>query len=424
MMLLSLLAPPAESHECQCAVHSSGSYNSVNDEESVTKATDMRITGPRLRQYVIAITAVAAALVLSVIIHHFVPRTDVWPLFLAALMFSAWRGGLGAGLLATAFSALVGLYFFLPPQYSLTVSANGLLELGVFVLAALVINSLTASRERALALEQQARCEAEAANAVKDEFLAAVSHELRTPLTTIKTLTHFLLRKNPAESERHEYLEDIASECDRQIDLVNNLLDLSRMKAGGLQIRLGRVNVAAAVQACVKTVRIELAERDQNLSVEIPPDLPCSLADHGALRRALCTVIENAIKYTPDGGHIRISAWRSDNGEIAIEISDNGRGILADDLPHIFDSFYRGHTPDGGGPSTDEQEIPGVGLGLYLARVLIEGMNGSIEVRSQPAVGSAFILKLPVCLDEIEPEHHESSTRVVTLTAKGEEGEA
>jgi len=380
----------------------------------------MRITGPNLRQSVIAITAVTAALGLSVTIHYFAPRTDVWPLFLAALMFSAWRGGLGAGLLATAFSALAGVYFFLPPQYSMTTSANGLLELGVFVLAALVINSLTASRERALALEQQARCEAEAANAVKDEFLAAVSHELRTPLTTIKTLTRFLLRKNPSENERHEYLEDIASECDRQIDLVNNLLDLSRMKAGGLQIRLGRVNVSAAIEACIKTVRIEIAERNQNLSVEIPADLPCTLADHSALRRALCTVIENAIKYTPDGGQIHISAWRSDNSEIAVEITDNGRGIQADDLPHIFDSFYRGHAPGGDVSNTDDQEIPGIGLGLYLARVLVEGMNGSIEVRSQPGVGSAFILRLPVCLDEIEAEHRDARTDVVALTAKGE----
>lgn len=102
----------------------------------------------------------------------------------------------------------------------------------------MLIGTLSSARRRAereletlLLREQAARIEAERANAVKDEFLAAVSHELRIPLTTIKALTRVLLRKQPSESERREYLEDVASECDRQIDLVHNLLDLSRKRA-------------------------------------------------------------------------------------------------------------------------------------------------------------------------------------------------
>jgi len=116
-------------------------------------------------------------------------------------------------------------------------------QLIVDVFAAVVIGTLSASRKKAqeerkksLLLERAARIEAERADGVKDEFLAAVSHELRTPLTTIKTLTGLLLRKDPPGEKRRSYLEDISSECDRQIDFVHNLLDLSRIKAGGVRI--------------------------------------------------------------------------------------------------------------------------------------------------------------------------------------------
>src|SRR3712207_3437706 len=197
--------------------------------------------GRRLRRYLTAVWSVAAVFVLTMLATSHVPM-DVSSAYLAAVMFSTWRGGLGAGLLATALSALVGVFFFFPPAYSFRVYGEDLLELGVFTLAALVVSSLSAARERALALEQQARREAEAPNSVKDEFLAAVSHELRTPLTTIRTLTRILLKKNPAEEERREYLEDIASECERQIDLVHNLLDLTRVRVGGVEIKIGRAS--------------------------------------------------------------------------------------------------------------------------------------------------------------------------------------
>ena len=129
---------------------------------------------------------------------------------------------------------------------------------------------MSAAREEALAHEQTARHEAEAANAVKDEFLAAVSHELRTPLTTIKTLTRILLRKDTTEGERQEFLSDIASECDRQTDLVNNLLDLSRIRAGGVPIEPRSVDAAEILAACEKIERIVASERGHDLARDYP----------------------------------------------------------------------------------------------------------------------------------------------------------
>jgi signal transduction histidine kinase len=348
---------------------------------------------------------VAAVFALTMLATRYVVM-DVSSVYLAAVMFSAWRGGLGAGLLATALSAVLGAFFFFPPAYSFKVYGEDLLQLGVFTLAALIISSLSAARERALALEQQARREAESANAVKDEFLAAVSHELRTPLTTIKTLTRVLLKKNPTEEERREYLEDIASECERQIDLVHNLLDLSRVKAGGVEIRSGRVDVGEVLRDCEKIERAAAVERNQELVVESVSDLPPVRADKSALRRALCAVVENAIKYTPDEGRITLRARRDgDGGRVALEVEDTGVGIRAEDLPRIFDRFYRGRAGAGDGAgSLDEQEVPGIGLGLHLARVLVEGMGGSIEASSRVGHGSTFTLRLPVWRDETDVE--------------------
>jgi signal transduction histidine kinase len=374
-----------------------------------------------MRRYLVAVWTVGLAFTATLLLSPFFPPR-VSPLFLLAVMVSAWRGGLGAGLLATALSTLANVYVLLPPAFSFHAEREDLLQLAVFICAAVIIGTLSAARRRAeaerealLLREQSARADAEQANATKDEFLAAVSHELRTPLTTIKALTRVLLRKNPSEDERREYLEDIASECDRQIDLVHNLLDLSRIRAGGVRIELRRVDAAEVILACEKIERVEAAEHDHQLFVEIAPGLPKILADHNALRRALCSIVENSIKYTPAGGRIRLSA-RREGRQVAILVEDNGRGIHPEDLPHVFDSFYRGRvSSDGEGDNgSDEQEVPGIGLGLHLARSLIEGMNGSIEAQSAHGQGSAFTVRLPVWSAD-DGDYERDATSVVRL---------
>ncbi len=394
--------------------------------------------GAVVRRYMIAVWTVSLVFAATLLLSPFMP-SGLSPLFLLAVMVSAWRGGLGAGLLATALSTLASAYI-LPSPFSFRVDRDDLFELAIFILAAVIVGTLSAARKRSeeerealLAREQTARIEAERANAVKDEFLAAVSHELRTPLTTIKTLTRVLLRKQPTEDERREYLKDIASECDRQIDLVHNLLDLSRIRAGGVQIKPRCVDAGEVVRACEKIERVEAAEHNHELSVEVAPDLPFIHADRSALRRALCTVLENAIKYTHEGGSIKLRARCDGSGQVAIEVEDTGRGIHPDDLPHIFDSFYRGRAAasEGAGISnTDEQEVPGIGLGLHLARVLVEGMGGSIEVRSRVGLGSTFTMRLPVWRGEVDSGDGETAANFANIpfgnlisSAAGREGQ-
>jgi signal transduction histidine kinase len=233
---------------------------------------------------------------------------------------------------------------------------------------------------------------------LKSDFVSGVSHELRTPLTTIKTLTRLLLRDGLTESERREYLETVATECDREIDLVLNLLDLSRVEAGALNLNPAPTDVIDAVRACLVIEHHAAAARGHSLVAEVPPDTPPVLADRAALRRVLCGLVENAIKYTPEGGRIVVAASNADR-VVALSIRDTGLGIASEDVPHIFDKFYRGRAIQSAPAvaSTGEciGQAPGIGLGLYLARILVEQLGGHIEVDTAPGLGSTFTVFLP-----------------------------
>jgi len=387
----------------------------------ITNLSDRR----GLWRYLVAVWSVGVAFLLTLLLSPLV-QMSVSPLFLAAVMFSAWRGGLGPGLLATLLSVTVSAFIFLPPSFSFAIELDDLLQLGVFSLTAIIISSLSRAREQAetelaasLTREQAARREAEAANELKDEFVAAVSHEMRTPLTTIKTLTRVMLRSEQTAEERRECVEDISSECDRQIDLVLNLLDLSRIKAGNFRLTPQPVKVDEVLTECLKIERFEAEERRQHLTAETLPELPRVVADHSALRRALCGLVENAIKYTPEGGSITLGA-HTDGDEVAICITDTGRGIREEDVPRIFEKFYRGRaaaaphdgatvnqsapsgaSPAGDGYVTEEQqmETPGIGLGLYLARNIVKQFGGRITVESEFGRGSIFTVHLPAWRD-------------------------
>ena len=240
---------------------------------------------------------------------------------------------------------------------------------------------------------------------LKSEFVSSVSHELRTPLTTIKALTRLLMRGELTEEKRREYLETISVECDRQIDLVLNLLDLSRIEGGVFRLDFEKVGVAEVVSSCVKSESAAAEKRRHTLRIAPFGEIPPVCADPKALRRVLSNLIENAIKYTPDGGLITVSA-REEKGFAAISVEDNGRGIPPEDLPVLFDKFHRGRPAKQAGAQLDENttdddllsdaEVSGVGLGLYLARNVMEQMGGRIEVETEVGRGSIFTLYLPL----------------------------
>jgi len=236
---------------------------------------------------------------------------------------------------------------------------------------------------------------------LKSEFVSNASHELRTPLTTIKALTRLLLRSGLDEAKQREYLETIAVECDRQIDLVLNLLDLSRIEAGAFELSLGRVDTAEVMLSSLKSQSRAADFRRHKLELKAIAELPAIRADQKALRRVISNLIENAIKYTPDGGHITLAA-RAVGDEVEVSVTDNGRGIPPQDIPVLFDKFHRGRPAPVAGDGAlaaalpELEEVPGIGLGLYLARNVMEQMGGRISVESEVGRGSAFTLHLPV----------------------------
>lgn len=237
---------------------------------------------------------------------------------------------------------------------------------------------------------------------LKSEFVGSVSHELRTPLTTIKTLTRVLLRGGESQEERREYLETIAAECDRQIDLVLNLLDLSRIEAGAFRVCREKIDVAEILRNCAVIERQAASMRSHDLHVDVPFADLFAAGDGNALRRVLCSLVENSIKYTPEGGHIKLSA-QAEGEDIVIRISDSGCGIAASDVPNVFEKFYRGKpsTPADGlvNCNSSGPEAPGIGLGLYLARTIIEESGGRIYIEASNDRGTTVAVHLPMFLE-------------------------
>ncbi|HEX6125260.1 MAG TPA: ATP-binding protein [Pyrinomonadaceae bacterium] len=246
---------------------------------------------------------------------------------------------------------------------------------------------------------------------LKSEFVSSVSHELRTPLTTIKTLARVLQSDRVSTADRIEYLETIMVECDRQIDLVRNLLDLSRIESGSYRVSLSETDVWGVLSNSVDGHRG--AAKSRNIKLILKSDqkpLPTALSDPDALSQLLSDIIDNAIKYSSEGGEIVVAA-RQAGHQIAIEVSDNGCGIARQDLPHIFEKFYRGRPVDKGLSASDKfieaegadnvtfNEAPGVGLGLYLVQSLALQIGAEIKVESPApgqSLGTKFTIFLPI----------------------------
>ena len=250
---------------------------------------------------------------------------------------------------------------------------------------------------------------------LKSEFVSSVSHELKTPLTTIKLLAHLLQRTDVAEEEKLDYSKTIAIECDRQIDFVGNLLDLSRIESGAYKPIKTRVDVCELISSCVEVERHRAESLGLTLTTNIPRELSAVSGDFEALRRVIRSLIDNAIKYTPEGGHITVSAQELDD-ELVIRVSDTGKGIPETDLPHVFDKFYRvAPEADDGIAAQPGTAASGVGLGLYLAKHIVGQLNGKITVDSRQGEGTTFSLLLPRLLEDGTLEESEESTDVKAL---------
>jgi two-component system sensor histidine kinase KdpD len=250
-------------------------------------------------------------------------------------------------------------------------------------------NQAALALERARLAEEAARAEALAqSDELKSALLAAVSHDLRTPLATIKASTTSLL--DPAivwtAKERDDFLRGIDEETDRLSLMVGNLLDLSRIEGGVLKPDKEWYDVSELVEDVAGRLAPRARQRGHVLRTEIAPDLPLVHFDYVEIAQVLMNLGENALKYTPPGTEVTIAA-RWVPGAVELAVRDNGTGIPPKDVPHLFDKFFRAEKTG---------HVPGTGIGLAIAKGLVEAHGGEISVDSRVGEGTTFRFTLPV----------------------------
>jgi two-component system CheB/CheR fusion protein len=247
-------------------------------------------------------------------------------------------------------------------------------------------------RKRAEDDLKEAKEQAEAANRAKDRFMAVLSHELRSPLTPVLALASAWERTTSVPAELREDLAVIRRNVELEVRLIDDLLDMTRIAKGKLRLSAEPVDAHELLRHAARTCPAdELAGKRLGLSTDLCATRPFVHADAARFHQVLWNLLNNAIKFTPDGGRITVRTWDAEGGALAVEVSDTGIGIGPDLLPRIFDAFEQG---------ADEvtHRFGGLGLGLAICKALMTAMGGQITAASDgPGRGASFRLLLPTC---------------------------
>jgi signal transduction histidine kinase len=249
----------------------------------------------------------------------------------------------------------------------------------------------------------------ESASRHKSEFLASMSHELRTPLNAIIGFSQVLRERmfgeiNPKQAE---YLDDILSSGQHLLSLINDVLDLAKVEAGSMDLQLSTIALPGVLESSMAMVRERATRHGINAATRIDPSVDLIQADERKVRQILYNLLSNAVKFTPSGGRVTLSA-EAVEGTVQISVADTGVGIAADDQGRIFDEFYQV------GPGKMQE---GTGLGLALAKRLVELHGGQLSVESTPGAGSTFTFTLPISQHETALEAAVAREPVTSLSA-------
>jgi PAS domain S-box-containing protein len=265
-------------------------------------------------------------------------------------------------------------------------------------------------RARALLREQAARKAAEQANRARDEFLAVISHELRTPLNAIVGWTQILCTEAASAAQRRQAVEAIQRSATAQKQLIEDLLDMSRIINGKIALAPARIDLQAVVQAAVETIQPAARAKSIALACQLPGQAVPVDGDRQRLEQVLWNMLVNALKFTPEGGHVNV-ALRRDGDRAHITVCDSGEGIEQSFLPHLFEAFRQGD-------STTTRRQGGLGLGLAIARTLVSMHGGSIGAHSDGlGCGARFDVHLP--LSDVVPEDADAGSEVAREDVSG-----
>ena len=261
-------------------------------------------------------------------------------------------------------------------------------------------------RRLALKREKEARLEAEAANRVKDEFLSTLSHELRTPLTAIMGWSHLLLHGEVAAEKEQQAIETIARNARSQAQLIDDLLEVSRIITGKLRLDFSPCKLQPVIDAAAESIRPTAEAKAVRLEVLRETQTNLVLGDPERLQQVVWNLLSNAVKFTPKGGLVRVTVQRI-KSQVEITVTDSGTGISPDFLPHVFDRFSQA---DGSTTRT----FGGLGLGLAIVRHLVELHGGIAHAKSAgKGQGATFTVRLPVMPEDqqvfsvdVQPPQH------------------
>lgn len=260
-------------------------------------------------------------------------------------------------------------------------------------------------QEQNIELENQKK-QVEGADRLKSEFLSNMSHELRTPLNSIMALSRVLIMqaKDKLNDEENNYLEIVERNGKRLLSLINNILDLSKIESGKMDVEPKHTSIGALLQLIKENIQTLSEEKDIALNLNIPNNLSSVETDEARLHQVLLNVVSNAVKFTKEGA-VDITV-NQDSQNVYIEVKDSGIGISQEVLPHIFDEFRQA---DG----TSSRQYEGTGLGLAIAYKLTQALGGIISVKSKLGEGSVFTISIPIKWHE-----DEFSTKDITIKTR------
>ncbi|WP_199316125.1 PAS domain S-box protein [Tolypothrix sp. FACHB-123] len=244
------------------------------------------------------------------------------------------------------------------------------------------------SRAQLYEAERKARAEAEQANRVKDEFLAVLSHELRSPLNPILGWTKLLQTQKLSPTKTQQALETIERNAKLQAQLIEDLLDISRMLRGKLSLNTAPVNLIEVITGAIETVELAANSKSIHIQTVLQPGKQTVFGDANRLQQVVWNLLSNAIKFTPEGGRVTVNLQEI-GSRVQIQVIDNGKGIKADFLPHVFEYFRQAD-------SSTTRKFGGLGLGLAIARQIVELHGGTVAAQSLGEdLGATFTVLLP-----------------------------
>ncbi len=251
------------------------------------------------------------------------------------------------------------------------------------------LSKLAAERQVFLESERAARSEAERLSHIKDEFLATLSHELRTPLNAIQGWAHLLRERKTSPGDVERGLETIERNVRVQAQIVNDLLDMSRIVSGKIHLEVQPLYLHEVINGAIEAVRQSAVAKDIRLQAVLDSRIGAVRGDPNRLQQVLWNLLSNAIKFTPKGGHVHIALERvNSHAEICVE--DNGIGISSEFLPYVFERFRQAD-------ASTTRRFGGLGLGLSIVKSLVELHGGTVRVKSPgESQGSTFIISLPI----------------------------